>query len=688
MIVSLFCSLLACSDAERTDTSDGMGADSGQLPLSTSQRDGVPKGDSPSRSSPERQTDSGDKPIPPDEPSSEDEQPGDSSANSPQNADAHTGAFAAASPDELGAPNEPGATVKDGEKISSPGKYRGYSEAIYSGYRITSQYVAVRDGTKLAIDIYRPLDKAGNIVEAPLPVVWMHTPYSRASPIEADGLSMGELYPGQAASLIQYGYVVAIADFRGLYASYGRNIGYNRGEWFEAPRMDAYDITEWLAKQSWSTGQIGMWGCSATGGSQLQAATTAPPSLKAVFPMSCEFDAYPFGVPGGMAPAEGPTRAPPSTTDQFTRDLLAKPVDSDIFGTELNEAMASHGEALDNLGYMPFRDSLAMDLSIPWWTVSSPHTYLKELNESGTAFYVAANWDETYTKYGAFFTFSNLQRPVKLLMGPAGHCAWSAIPLQDESKPTVIGATGFDIRVEEHRYFDYWLKGIDNGLMAEPPVYYYTYGAPAGQEWSAATSWPPPNSTRVSYFLSNGQLLTAAPSEAVAKDDFVVSYDATALNAAEHGLVYETTVLEEAIQVTGHPVIDLWLASTAEDSDVVAYVQNVAPDGTTTSYSMNGRIRASLRKEEPAPYNNLDLPWHPSRKQDVELLVPGQPVELRFDVLPFSMFFDKGHKLRLILTFADTATPKITPAPVVSIYRDAMHPSNIELPILERNAAP
>jgi uncharacterized protein len=112
-------------------------------------------------------------------------------------------------------------------------------------------------------------------------------------------------------------------------------------------------------------------------------------------------------------------------------------------------------------------------------------------------------------------------------------------------------------------------------------------------------------------------------------------------------------------------------------------VQNVAPDGKTTSYSMNGRLRASLRKEEPAPYDNLGLPWHPFRERDVEPLVPGVPVELRFDVLPFSMVFEKGHKIRLVLAFADTATPKLSPVPTVSVYRDATHTSSITLPIIE-----
>lgn len=584
-------------------------------------------------------------------------------------------------------PVDPGleadATTDQSGKTSRPGAYGGYSEPLYAEYKITSQYVTVRDGTKLAIDIYRPLEADGSLVETPLPVVWMHTPYCRRVPLPGNELSMAEIYPGQAGKLVRYGYVVAIADFRGLYASYGKNIGYNRGEWVYSARMDAYDVTEWLADQPWSTGNIGMWGCSATGGSQMQAATTAPPSLKAVFPMSCEFDAYPFGVPGGMAPQTGPTRAPPTTVDQFLRNVLAAPVDDDLDRSQLNDAVTSHGDPLDNLGYMPFRDSIAESVPLQWWTESSPHTYLDKLNGGGTAFYVAANWDEAATKYGAFFTYNNLSRPAKLIIGPAPHCAWSSIPgSEGEDAMSVQGETGFDITVEEHRFFDYWLKDIDNGIMDEPGVYYYTYGAPQGQEWRAAETWPLPNEQRVSYYLHEGKLDTAAPTGSADKDSFVVSYEATAENAAEHGLVYETAPLTEPVEITGHAVVDLWLASTANDSDVVAYVQNVAPDGTTTSYSMHGRLRASLRKEAPAPYDNLGLPWHPFGKDDVQPLVPGEPVQLRFDVLPFSMVFNKGHRIRLVLAFADTATPQLSPAPTVSILRDAEHPSSITFPVI------
>jgi len=560
-------------------------------------------------------------------------------------------------------------------RVSRQGEYAGYSDAIYADdYEMESRYVQVSDGTKLAMDIYRPRDKTtGDVIGTPLPVLWMHTPYNRRYSMN-DTLTV-ESYPGTAGRLVKYGYVVATVDFRGLYASYGHNEAYNRGEWITAASRDAYDITEWLAQQPWSNGNIGMWGCSATGGSQLQAATTAPPHLKAIFPMSCEFDVYPFRVPGGVAPAKGASAKVMST--QEARDASAVPVDADTDKSQLKEAIAEHAGTVESPGYAPYRDSIADAItdptSQPWWIKSSPHTYLEGINASGIAMYLAANWDEGPTKHGAFFTFNNVANPAKLIIGPAGHCGWQAVQSD----------TGLDITVEERRFFDYWLKGIDNGVMDEDPVYYYTYNAPAGSEWRSAEQWPLPHETRTRYYLGEGSLITTEPAGMDQKDETTVAYDVTPDTMTARGLLYETAPLGADVQVTGHPEINLWVSSTATDGDFVATLQDVGPDGAVTSYNVYGQLRASLRKLQDPPYNNLGLPWHGFYEADAARLVPGKPAELEFDILPISMIFKAGHRIRLVITFASRGTPRLDPAPKVAVYRDSTHRSYLTLPIIE-----
>lgn len=564
--------------------------------------------------------------------------------------------------------------------ISKPGEYSGYSKPIYAEtYNLSSQYVQMRDGVKLAIDICRPIDSiTGKVVEKPLPVLWMHTPYNRRYNNSKESMTV-DCYAGTASQLVKYGYVVATVDFRGTYASFGHNQGYNRGEWMSGARTDAYDITEWLAKQSWSNGKIGMWGCSATGGSQMQAVTEASPHLKAIFPMSFEFDVYDFRVMGGIAGARGvdSPRNPGDPLPHEYRDVLAATVDNDTDSVLLKQAKAEHKGTIENEGFLPFRDSYSTEFtdktSKQWWIISSPSNYLNKINSSGVAMYMAVNWDEGNTKPGPFFAFNNFTVPRKLIIGPGVHCDWF----------TSMKLTGFDIVIEELRFFDYWLKGIDNGIMDEEPVYYYTYNAPKGKEWHSAKTWPLPKEQRVKYYLGKKTLSTNEPDKNGSKDIATVNYDYRS-KSKEGLLVYETATLNENIQITGHPEMNLWVSCSASDGDFIATLKDVASDGTMASYNIYGQLRASMRKPAKAPYNYLGLPWHSFLKSDAISLNPGEPNRLTFSILPISIIFKAGHKIRLEISFATRGTQKVDPAPEVTIYHGLDYPSYLTLPIIRQ----
>jgi predicted acyl esterase len=555
-------------------------------------------------------------------------------------------------------------------KVSRPGQYSGYSHALYDGHQLSSHYVAMRDGTRLAVDIYRPT-LGGNVVEQKLPVLWMHTPYNRRN--YRNGLT-AETYPGKALLLAKYGYVVAVADFRGLFASFGRNAGYNRGEWQDAARMDAYDMTEWLAKQSWSDGKVGMWGCSATGGSQMQAMTTAPPSLKAVFPMSCEWDVYDFVSPGGISPPSGvPTQIMRGGARE-QRDKLAIAVDGDTDRKLLDAAIAEHAQNVETAGYTPFRDSTAENFSHQWWLKSSPHSYAQTIDQSRIAVYLAGNWDEGGTRHGVPFSFNNIKNPRKMIFGPATHCDWT----------TVQKETGFDIIVEEHRFFDHWLKGVDNGVMKEDPVTYYTYHEIRGKEWKTAKSWPLPNEQRSEFYLDTEALLRTQPARGK-QTSAIVDFTINEQTFWDKGVKFVTEPLTADTEVTGHPVLKLWVATSATDIDLVARIDDVAPDGKHEYHFVEGKLRASLRQLGKAPYNTLGLPWHPYTSSSAQLLTPNEPVVVTFDLYPISYVFRKGHRIRLTLNFADErATSKIDPAPQVTVHHSKERMSVLTLPLIAR----
>jgi hypothetical protein len=574
------------------------------------------------------------------------------------------------------------------DRVSAPGQYSGYSPVLYDGYQLTSQYVPVRDGTKLAVDVIRPTLN-GEVVTTPLPVVWMHTPYNRRY---YGGRLAAELYPGAAMGLVKYGYVVATVDQRGIYASYGTS--YSGDSW------DAYDITEWLAAQPWSDGKIGMWGCSATGGSQVAAANLMPPHLKAVFPMSCGFsslrgESLPGATPRYPSAADTPGSIPAA-------DANAVAVDEDTDKSMLAAAKEEH------------RYNYLGKLNVP--------ISLDQVEASTIAMYNAANWvDIMPFPRDTFFRFNNLNNPGRVLLGPGAHCIWNT-----EYSPKAA-PLDFNIVREEHRWFDYWLKGIINGVMDEPQIYYYTYNADAGKAWRYAWQWPLPTERRVNYYLgagpsglgygvNDGTLSTTAPSTAGAKDVYTTDYsiqtvsqtDAYGLRwitqpeASTKGLTYTTAPLTADMVLTGHPVVHLWISSTATDGDFIADLEDIAPDGTASSLisasgspsfgiiaagrplpdGING-IRASFRTLSTPPFNNGGLPWRRNAAEDIKPLTPGEPAELVFDLRPLSHIVKAGHRIRLTITaVCGDATPQLSPAPVVTFYRDPTRSSYITLPVI------
>lgn len=387
--------------------------------------------------------------------------------------------------------------------------------------------------------------------------------------------------------------------------------------------------------------------------------------------MSCEWDVYAWIASGGMAPPKGVPTQIMRGGSREERDRSAVPVDADTDKSQMQEAIAQHANNIETAGYAPYRDSMAENFPEQWWLKSSPHSYAKAINASKIAVYTAGNWDEAGTKYGVPLIYNNIDLPKKMIFGPAHHCDWA----------TVLQETGFDIVIEEHRFFDYWLKGIENGVMKEAPITYYTYNQSPDKLWQTATSWPLPNEHRTVFYLDHNFLVPKAGARG--SNEMQVRYDVEDKTFTDTGMTFTTAPLAEDTQITGHATIKLWLASSSNDADVIARIDDVAPDGSARYYNVEGRLRASMRKIETAPYNFLGLPWHPFTEKSAQPLVPNQVVLLEFDFLPISYMFPKGHRIRLTMNFADArATPKLSPAPNIKIYYGGNYKSALTLPII------
>jgi predicted acyl esterase len=405
----------------------------------------------------------------------------------------------------------------------------------------------------------------------------------------------------------------------------------------------------------------------------MQALSTAPPHLKAIFPMSCEWDVYSWVAAGGMTPPPGGPTQIMRGAPRGERDREAVAVDADIDGALLRAAIAEHAGNLETAGFVPYRDSISKEFGNAWWLKSSPSSYREAINKSGIAVYAATNWAEGFTGYGPPFTFNNLRTPKKLIFGPGKHCDWS----------TVLTDTGFDIVIEELRFFDHWLRGIDNGVMREPAVTYYTYNEAAQKAWKHSRTWPLANERRTDFFLEADSLVKAAA--APGETRMQVHYDVDNTSFWKSGMSFVGAPLAADMEVTGHPVMHVWLSSTATDADVIARIDDLAPDGTASYVGVEGKLRASMRALAKAPYENLGLPWHPGTGNSRQPLEPGKPVELTFDFMPTSYLFKAGHRVRVTLQFADArATAKVDPPPQVTVLHGKEFPSRMVLPVIPR----
>jgi putative CocE/NonD family hydrolase len=571
--------------------------------------------------------------------------------------------------------------------VSKPGQYSGYSTPICEGSACgwvrSSQYVTVRDGTKLAIDIFRPAVN-GVIVNTPYPVVFQQTQYRRAYySKDKDGNTVLNLTgKSMADSLTKYGYVVAVGDPRGVGASYG-----TRGvSWDTQEAEDTHDLIEWLGVQPWSNGNVGMWGGSYMGGIQVLTAATRPRHLKAIFPAQTPFDQYDelYTIPE--------FRGPMGELSSMANDANSVPVDGDVGGVLLNEAVQQHkphydaikayaeslgqvGGAYSQVGIAPYRDSVGPVSGTQYYYEASPSSYIHEIHWSGVGIYNMGYWNN-WLRRGSISAFSNFRNPSKLLM-----TASSMMPT-------------FNFNMEHLRYFDYWLKGVNNGIMDEPPIYYNVLSAPAGDDWRYSWRWPLPNQKNMSFYLAEGSsdsmnqglnkgiLTQTGPSAKSGEDVYTVSYGISSANQDSKGLTYTTQPLTTDMEVTGHPVVELWVSSDHDDGDFVVNLEEVDTLGKSTTIS-TGKLRASLRKIADPPFDYMGLPWRRALQRDERKLVSGKPVKLVFDLLPVSKVFKTGNRIRVNIV-CDSApnTPVLSPVPVVNIYRNVLMKSYVSLPVI------
>jgi hypothetical protein len=402
--------------------------------------------------------------------------------------------------------------------------------------------------------------------------------------------------------------------------------------------IDFYDAIEWAAAQPWCNGKVGLNGISYFAINQWFVANLQPPSLKAIIPWEGFADLYRDALfHGGILSV--------FMTNWFTAHLmhhmLGRASRQQPDGWQVNTL---HFWLRHNLDSGAFRGAQAQwdRITVPLFTVG---------NWTGMALHLRGNTE-------AFMRAASKHKKLRIHTGSHVH------PFYTEEG-----------RRDQLRFLDYWLKGIDNGVMDEPPVRLAIRKGRDEIEWRDEAEWPLARTrwTKFHFDLSQppadkqntGALVGANPATTGSRTYAASSLGTMGSTSAASsqvmgggikpgmGVSLETPPLPEDVEVTGPVAATLWVASSSEDMDLFLTLRNIDPDGNevletgqqgTPVPVAKGWLRASHRELDP----ELSLPYRPYHRHQRRLyLAPGEIVEVQVEIWPTSMVFRKGHRIRL-----------------------------------------
>lgn len=598
-------------------------------------------------------------------------------------------------------------TVND-RQIDVPVPYNYKALQEYKGIKETSLYLTMRDGVKLAVNVYLPKGIGGKKI----PTILYQTRYWRSVGFRWPINGLVELVPTvpnfKVLEFVKNGYALVTVDVRGTGASFGTK-GLTLPDWNEV--QDGAEIVDWIINQPWSDGKVGATGISYIGNTALYLTLNQHPAVKAIAPMYSVFDLYDdIGVPGGIFMERFLSKYgrfcgrldKNDLSRGWVTNLVVKGVEPVKGERKLyKQAIAQHDcnyYQLDEGGSAEFIDATYTPDGIDVKYMLSPHQNIERYNNANIPIYSYSGWWDlafTHAAVKQYLNFTNSGN--KLILGPWSH--GGAININ----PYQPGPSEFDHLGEITKFFDHYLKDADNGLDKEASVHYFTMGE---NKWKSSNTWPPSRTKKVSYFIgeenglgiqSSGNgfypYITNESTETGKYSRWNLSRFAIPKNGYpdragenERRICFSTAQLTENIEVTGHPVISLFMTSSVPDVGVFAYLQDVDENGKVYNIT-EGSLRAIHRKvyDEPLYYKDA-VPYHSYKKEDAMPLSNDKPGEVVFDFYPTSYLFKKGHSIRIAICGNDANYFKqITPDKTEwKIYFGEEYPSKIELPIMDR----
>lgn len=606
--------------------------------------------------------------------------------------------------------------------------------AAYGVSAPTQMPVTMSDGTKLTADVYVPTDPAtGVAARGPFPVILAQTPYGKRGAVttrsaSTDGGAQGEHLGGDGyyPYLVQRGYINAIVDVRGTGSSQGHF------ELFGAREIrDGAELVRWAAHLPGSDGNVGGAGSSYLGINQILTAAAVGPrsALKAIFPIAAGSDLYrDLSFDGGIPNDEfavvfaglraSMITAVPDEPQQDPTQVAVNPLQRTQDYAALDGSLYSE---IDTGGPRAYDNA--------FWAQRAPSAYLKQVVHNGVPAFLLGGWFDVYQR-GEPLNFAGLQnswagqsdsatgpmtasQPVtgryQLAMGPWFH------------NPAVLGLPLQQLQLE---WFDTWLKGRPTGMaQSRRPLHIFELGP---NRWFDAARYPLPGTSVRTLYLGPGSLGERRPATAGATDKVVWTGQSSPCNRGTDqwntglgtyvtalagapapscvnedgsmsagGVTYTSTPLAKPLSVAGPIGVTLYATATTRDTELVATLEDVGPDGSSYPLS-SGALLGSMRAVDDAHSWKIAgrtvLPWHPFSQASHLDVVPGALTRYDLEVYPTFARLAAGHRVRLTVTSGTTGlepTPAQAPQLAGGVYELAHGPgapSRIELPVASSTA--
>lgn len=565
----------------------------------------------------------------------------------------------------------------------------------------------MRDGTILRANVYRPDDGGAGSY----PVLLTRLPYGKDLPMGASALD-----PAQTA---RRGYIVVVQDVRGTFTS--------DGAWFPLLNegRDGADSVAWAAGLPGASGSVGMYGASYFGFTQWAAAGENPPALRAMAPMiawdhpddgvASRGGVIELGLQGNWHLLKG--------LDQLARRHRG---DRQAMGRAFY-ALVRELDRLPEDGYreLPIEQfgplgRLDLDEALNYTVANGGDP---DAAQPGDALHAYARADIPMLHIGGWYdvflngtlrNFASMRAlgraGQRLLIGPWTHGNVSAVQGDLDFGFASSGALvdlQADLMTYQLMFFDRWLKDVPNGWDAQPAIKYFVMGA---NVWKSADEWPPSGVTELRWYLhSDGQangragsgLLSREQPETESADSYVYdpanpvptvggatlmhplfragARDQRPIEQRDDVLVYTSAPLDEPLEVTGPVRVVLHVATDAPDTDFVARLVDVYPDGRAITVT-DGVTRMRYRN---------------GRYTGAEPLKPDQSYEIAVDLWSTALVFQPGHRLRVHVTSssfprwernlntgADNATTTEMKTARQTVLHDSMHASHLVLSVL------